>query len=187
MARPRTITADQVKAAAFEIVRREGVEALTARRVARELNCSTQPVFSVFGSMSAMREEVESRTHQFIEHALATGDENEPELLRLGLATLELARREPHIFRLASRSGGRTIPPPVLAAMRADARLSAVPAARLKQLHLALSRVTIGVAHGLLEDPSARAHAEAIRLLRYVGDALIEHEARLAQTRSSAR
>jgi len=49
------ITREEIIAAAVSIVRRSGAEAVNARDVARELNCSTQPVFSNFETMEELR------------------------------------------------------------------------------------------------------------------------------------
>lgn len=56
---PKTkITKDRILDAAFEIVRQDGLDALTARRIAEHLKCSTQPIYSVFHNMEALQEDV---------------------------------------------------------------------------------------------------------------------------------
>ena len=46
------ITKERILKAAAEVVRKEGAEALNARRIAAEIGCSTQPVYSQFRNMS---------------------------------------------------------------------------------------------------------------------------------------
>ena len=53
-----SITKDAVLKAAFEIVREDGSKDLTARRIAKELDCSTAPVYSTFKNMAELAEEV---------------------------------------------------------------------------------------------------------------------------------
>ncbi|MDE6790238.1 MAG: TetR/AcrR family transcriptional regulator, partial [Clostridia bacterium] len=48
----------QIVLAALDIVREQGITALTARAVADKLKCSVAPVFSVFENMDELREEV---------------------------------------------------------------------------------------------------------------------------------
>ena len=55
------VTKEEIIRAAVEIVRRDGHQALNARTVAAALNCSTQPVFSNFSGMDALRMAVVER------------------------------------------------------------------------------------------------------------------------------
>lgn len=45
MARKKTITKDQILAAAFEVATTEGFSKFTARNIANKMNCSTQPIY----------------------------------------------------------------------------------------------------------------------------------------------
>ena len=47
MARKETITKEDIIQAAFEILQEEGIEQVTARKLAAKANCSTQPIFRV--------------------------------------------------------------------------------------------------------------------------------------------
>ncbi len=55
MPRPQRYDRETILEAAFALVRRSGMEALCARAVARELGCSTQPIFRTFASMDDLR------------------------------------------------------------------------------------------------------------------------------------
>ena len=46
------VTKEEIIAAALEILRQKGMEAVNARAVAAALGCSTQPIFSNYSSMS---------------------------------------------------------------------------------------------------------------------------------------
>ena len=45
------ITKESIVATAVDLVRRDGAGAINARTIAKELSCSTQPVFSNFATM----------------------------------------------------------------------------------------------------------------------------------------
>ena len=45
------ITREAILKGAAEVVRKEGEQGLNARRIAKELRCSTQPVYSQFRNM----------------------------------------------------------------------------------------------------------------------------------------
>ena len=49
------VTKDDIISAAVEIIRSKGAQAINARAVAAELNCSTQPVYSNFATIDELR------------------------------------------------------------------------------------------------------------------------------------
>ena len=51
MARPVSITKDKILAAAIDVVRKDGADALTARKLSAALGCGANAIFSSFGSM----------------------------------------------------------------------------------------------------------------------------------------
>lgn len=55
MAPKQKITREQLLEVAFDITRKEGFSAVTARSVAKAAGCSIQPVFSQFDTMEALR------------------------------------------------------------------------------------------------------------------------------------
>ena len=50
---------------AFEIVRQEGLDALSARRIAKELGCSTQPVYNAYKSMPELQNTVIEKAKEY--------------------------------------------------------------------------------------------------------------------------
>ena len=60
------VTKEDIVAAALDIVRRSGAEAINARTVAAALQCSTQPVFSNFATMEDLRLAVVQRPMPYI-------------------------------------------------------------------------------------------------------------------------
>ena len=58
MARKETITKEDIIQAAFEILQEEGIEQVTARKLAAKANCSTQPIFRVYRNMEELTEEL---------------------------------------------------------------------------------------------------------------------------------
>lgn len=51
-------TREEIVAAALQVVRTRGLEALTTREIAAELGTSTRPIFTYFESMEQVRAEV---------------------------------------------------------------------------------------------------------------------------------
>ena len=100
---PRTskLTREEVLRAAAEVVRKGGEPALNARAVARELGCSTQPVYSLFQSMdelrSALTEEAKNAYRRFIDGYLARGGRSRYEAF--GMGYVKFAQEERGLFR----------------------------------------------------------------------------------------
>lgn len=58
MARKESITKNDIIQAAFSILEEEGIEQVTARKLAARANCSTQPIFRVYKNMEELTEEL---------------------------------------------------------------------------------------------------------------------------------
>lgn len=96
------ITREDVIRVATEIVRERGDAALNARSIAEVLGCSTQPVFSNFPSMEAVRlsviEVAHARYTEFSEREVAGG--RYPPYKAKGMAYIRFAREERELFKL---------------------------------------------------------------------------------------
>lgn len=95
-------TREQVVQAALDLVRREGMEALTARRLAEALGCSVKPIFGLFRNMEELQQAVVAAAYalyqQAIAGAMAAGEF--PPYKASGMAYIDFARREKQLFRL---------------------------------------------------------------------------------------
>ncbi|MBR7184428.1 MAG: WHG domain-containing protein [Clostridia bacterium] len=96
------ITREEIIAAAVGLVRESGAQALNARTVAAALQCSTQPVFSNFSTMEALRaaviEAAEVLCGEYIQRESACGDL--PPYKASGMAYIRFAREERELFKL---------------------------------------------------------------------------------------
>lgn len=178
----KRVSRDEIEEAAFHLVRTEGLDALTARRIAEQLGVSTQPVYTACTSMTELQEAVHTRVHIFVRSFLAKGDDNTPPFLQVGYQTLLLARDEPALFRIVSEGlhqrGIDEPPNEVLEAMRADPRLLVLSKKELLRVHAALWVFTQGLAASISPKSSSDAMKRAREQLRFVGEAVIEHAQR---------
>ena len=85
---------------AFELTKEYGFEKVTARLLASELKCSTQPVFHAFRNMEELKEEVYKRTQKLFEETMLQQpfDTETPYFLSMGLKYVELAQNEKICF-----------------------------------------------------------------------------------------
>ncbi len=65
MSRRASTTKEAMVEAAFELVRRDGFDALTARSLAAELGCSTQPIMYRFPDLAELRELVYQKADEY--------------------------------------------------------------------------------------------------------------------------
>lgn len=94
------MTKEKVLGAAFDILREQGLELLTARSIAQRLKCSTQPIYSIYGSMEEVKDDVFNRAVDF---ALANmkqydNEKNAP-AMNLAIGCLLFAHNEKCLFR----------------------------------------------------------------------------------------
>lgn len=96
------ITKEDIIRTAVGIVRRDGANAVNARLIAKELNCSTQPVFFNFATMEDLRYAVvaaaDALYQEYINQEIET--ENYPAYKATGMAYIRFAKEEKELFKL---------------------------------------------------------------------------------------
>ncbi len=101
MPKKPTTTKEAVIEGAFQLIREQGHEALTARSLASFLGCSTQPIMYQFPNLDTMKDLVYQKADAFhSEYILAGG-----ELLEMGLRYVQFAQEEPMLFKFLFQSG----------------------------------------------------------------------------------
>ncbi len=95
-------TKDEIVAAAVNVVRKNGITALTARALAAELGTSAKPIFNYFTGMDEVRDEVISSANALYESCIKSGMETGayPPYKASGIAYIRFARDERELFKL---------------------------------------------------------------------------------------
>lgn len=87
--------------AAFHITRTQGIAALNARAIARELGCSTQPIFRAFRSMDEIHQEMLRMAMETYSDYIAGSTKLAPmPYMGSGMAYLLFAKEERELFKL---------------------------------------------------------------------------------------
>ena len=87
--------------AAYELVRREGIDALNARAVARELGGSTQPIFRLFTGMDELYTQIIHKADADLRSRMNTQiREGRNEYISVCMTYLLFSRDEPELFKL---------------------------------------------------------------------------------------
>ncbi len=94
------VTRDEVVEAAFRITREQGIDAVTAREVARELGVSTRPIFTHYDSMDELRHDVYERAKERYRAYIEDGLTEPIPFLGVGQSFIRFAREEPELYRL---------------------------------------------------------------------------------------
>lgn len=99
------ITKEMIIDAAFEIVRREGVDKITARSISEQLKCSTQPVLYHFASVEEIRREVYQKVDEYHSGYIMNmqNDYGNP-MLTIGMNYIRFAMEESQLFRFLFQS-----------------------------------------------------------------------------------
>lgn len=93
-------TKEEIVATALAIVKEQGIEALTARSLAKELDSSARPIFTVFSSMDEVQAEVRNAAMKVFESYAETAAEYTPVFKQIGIQMIQFANREPKLFQL---------------------------------------------------------------------------------------
>lgn len=93
-------TREEIVAAALDMTREKGIEAVTAREIGKRLNSSARPIFTVFQNMEevlqALTEEAKAVYKSYIEEGL----QEEIAFKGVGMAYIKFAIKEDKLFQL---------------------------------------------------------------------------------------
>lgn len=99
MARKKEIDKQRILDAAYKLAVRGGIESLTARNIAKAVNCSTQPIYLEFKNMQDLRNQVLERiSDELKSNTLQQNFTGEP-LIDLDLSYLYFAKEHVDLFR----------------------------------------------------------------------------------------
>ena len=100
MAPKNKFTKQEMVEAALRVVRAKGIDGLTAKTMADELGTSTQPIFTGFGSMDAVRQEVYAAAMHVYDGYADAGLKEKIPFFGVGMQYIRFAREEPALYRL---------------------------------------------------------------------------------------
>ncbi len=91
---------DEIIAAAWNVTRRNGIDAVTAREVARELGVSTRPIFTYFDTIEQLKSEVFELSKKRYREYIESGLSGPIPFLGVWQQYMRFAREEPELYRL---------------------------------------------------------------------------------------
>lgn len=93
-------TKEEIVAAAYEITREKGIDAVVAREVGRRLNTSSSPIFTVWNSVEELKEDVRKLSREKYKQYMADIFDYSPSFKEFGMRWVGFAAEEPNLFRL---------------------------------------------------------------------------------------
>ncbi len=101
MARKESITKQMLLDSAFAMLRKNGLETVTARKLAVETGCSTQPIFRIYKNMDELYDELFQNARSFYEEYFEQNlKQNDTPFVGLGLVYIQFAQQETNVFKL---------------------------------------------------------------------------------------
>jgi len=96
---PKTrFTREDVVEAAFRVVRKHGWAGLSARSIAKELNSSTQPIYSHLKSIEDLKEEIVKKIYELL-FSYGTTKKTRDSWVDVGVGYVLFAKEEKQLFR----------------------------------------------------------------------------------------
>ncbi|MFF2090735.1 TetR/AcrR family transcriptional regulator [Paenibacillus sp. NPDC058174] len=183
-----TITKEQILQAAFEIVRVQGLEYLTARSIAQKLNCSTQPVYRIYANMDEVKDHVyEMAVDLMRDQIFSYQDEQNSPALNMAIGFLHFAKQERHMFQFVYLSGyksfdlnqevfiGETLS---MKPMLHSKRFRAVDESKQRNIFIKISIYLIGIGTMIHSGTLKMDFHEAVEMVRDMYEAIMAYEGR---------
>ena len=96
----RKFQREEIIDTAYEIVKKGGLHSINARRIAKELGGSVQPIYHNFKDMEELKEEVNSKIYKKYEEYMLSGINEEKGYKNTGLSFIRFANDYPEFFRI---------------------------------------------------------------------------------------
>lgn len=91
---------EEIINAGVNVLREQGLSAVTAREIGKYLNSSSRPIFTVFSSMTEVMWEIEEYARKIYTQYINAGLKSDIAFKGVGQAYIEFAQKEPKLFQL---------------------------------------------------------------------------------------
>lgn len=93
-------TREQIIEKAFEMARKNGIDAVVARELGKALGTSSSPIFTAFKNMEEVQEEVRMAAMREFESYVRDAVKYKPTFKYVGMRMIAFATKEPKLFQL---------------------------------------------------------------------------------------
>lgn len=106
MARKIQISKDIILKAALDLLIEDGYPIINIKTLSQKIGCSTQPIVWHFGNMDGLRKELAEYAFNYANEKMRSTAKGMEAFTNVGMAYIEIAFDEPHLFRYLYMSGG---------------------------------------------------------------------------------
>lgn len=96
----RKTSKEDIINASIKIVRKEGLDSLNARRLAKELNCSTQPLFYAYKNMDEIKKDVINEIYNIFYESIFKSNYEKLVYKDIGRNYVMFAIKEPVLYKI---------------------------------------------------------------------------------------
>lgn len=101
------ITKEMIVDVAFDILRRDGIDKVTARNISEQLGCSTQPVLYYFATVEDIKKSVYQKADEYHTSCIMNFDDTcENPMFAIGMNYIKFAIEERKLFQFLFQSNG---------------------------------------------------------------------------------
>ena len=83
----------------IKIIKKQGIENLSARNLAKEVGCSTQPIFRLFKNMEDLKMTVYDIVYDFHNKYINKENNHQVPFIGVGLSYIKFAKKEKNLFK----------------------------------------------------------------------------------------
>ena len=105
MPRSAFFAKEDIAAARHKIIRKQGVEALSARALSKQLGCSLSPIFTVFKDMDEIQTAVRQAAAALFADYVKDVFDYQPAFKEYGMRLIRFAKHEQNVFQLFLERG----------------------------------------------------------------------------------
>lgn len=96
----RKIQKEDIIQESVSIVAKEGINALNARKIAKKLGCSTQPLFNIYENMDDLKKDVMNEIVKIFDIEVLKSETGQLEYKDIGINYIRFAKEEPELFKI---------------------------------------------------------------------------------------
>ena len=100
----RKIQKEDILKASISIISHEGLNALNARKLAKKLGCSTQPLFYIYENMDVLKKDVIDEIVKIFDREVLKSETGQLEYKDIGINYIRFAKDEPEFFKIMFQS-----------------------------------------------------------------------------------
>lgn len=100
MSARRKIQKEDIIQESVSIVAKEGINALNARKIAKNLGCSTQPLFYIYENMDDLKKDVMNEIVKIFDIEVLKSETGQLEYKDIGINYIRFAKEEPELFKI---------------------------------------------------------------------------------------